>query len=71
MIQATEEVIKKFESAEQVVGQIMRQHWDMAACRCWVCKVGRKLGIHNGIRPSGIKSSWKTKSNLWDIELES
>ena len=31
--------------AEEIIEQIMTQHWDMAACNCWVCEEGRKLGL--------------------------
>jgi hypothetical protein len=32
-------------SPEQIVERIMTQHWDMAACRCWVCHEGRLAGL--------------------------
>ncbi len=28
----------------EIVEQIMTQHWDMVACRCWVCESGREAG---------------------------
>ena len=28
----------------EIVEIIMTQHWDMAACQCWVCEEGRKVG---------------------------
>ena len=31
--------------AEEIIEQIMTQHWDMAACRCWICEAGRKLDL--------------------------
>jgi len=31
----------------EIVERVMTQHWDMAACPCWICKNGRK----NGCRP--------------------
>lgn len=30
---------------QEIVEQIMAQHWDLAACRCWVCVEGRKAGL--------------------------
>jgi len=32
------------EKLEEIVERIMTQHWDMAACRCWVCQAGREAG---------------------------
>ena len=32
-------------TAENIVTQIMTQHWDLGACMCWVCKAGRKIGL--------------------------
>ncbi len=28
----------------EIVERIMTQHWDMAACQCWVCRDGREAG---------------------------
>jgi len=28
----------------EIVERIMTMHWDMAACRCWVCEAGRLAG---------------------------
>ena len=28
----------------EIVEIIMTQHWDMAACNCWVCTKGREAG---------------------------
>lgn len=28
----------------EIVERIMTQHWDMAACPCWVCVDGRAAG---------------------------
>ena len=33
----------------EIIEIIMSQHWDMAACPCWICKEGHKLGC----RPRG------------------
>lgn len=27
-----------------IVERIMTQHWDLAACPCWVCQSGREAG---------------------------
>lgn len=32
-------------TVEDIVERIMTAHWDMASCRCWVCKTGRELGL--------------------------
>ncbi len=32
------------EKAAAIISQIMTMHWDMAACRCWVCEAGRQIG---------------------------
>lgn len=32
--------------AEEIVVRIMTQHWDMAACDCWVCEAGRAADLH-------------------------
>lgn len=29
-----------------IVELIMAQHWDMAACKCWICEAGRAAGLH-------------------------
>ena len=29
---------------QEIIERIMTQHWDMAACQCWVCRAGRKAG---------------------------
>ena len=31
---------------KEIVERIMTKHWDMAACKCWVCREGRKAGCH-------------------------
>ena len=37
--------IKQFNSSDDIVRMIMAQHWDMAACPCWICNAGRALDI--------------------------
>lgn len=32
---------------EEIIERIMTDHWDEAACRCWVCQAGRE----NNLRP--------------------
>ncbi len=34
----------KLESCIEIIERIMSAHWDMIACRCWVCTKGRELG---------------------------
>jgi hypothetical protein len=31
---------------EHAIKIIMSQHWDMWACNCWICAVGRENGIY-------------------------
>jgi len=33
-------------NAQEVIERIMTQHWDIAACHCWICEAGRELGYH-------------------------
>ena len=28
----------------EIIERIMTAHWDMAACHCWICIEGRRLG---------------------------
>ena len=32
--------------AKEIVERIMTQHWDMAACDCWICEAGRTAELH-------------------------
>ena len=32
--------------AQEIIERIMTTHWDLAACPCWICEAGRKLGYH-------------------------
>jgi hypothetical protein len=29
---------------QSIIERVMTLHWDMAACRCWVCVAGRSVG---------------------------
>jgi len=31
--------------AQEIIERIMTMHWDMTACRCWICNNGRLLGF--------------------------
>lgn len=31
-------------NCQEIVERILTQHWDMAACRCWICEAGREAG---------------------------
>jgi hypothetical protein len=31
--------------AREIIERIQTAHWDMAACRCWICEAGRELGM--------------------------
>ena len=35
----------ELERLRAIVERIMTQHWDMAACPCWVCREGRAAGL--------------------------
>ena len=35
---------EKNKRLREIVEIIMTQHWDMAACNCWVCTKGREAG---------------------------
>lgn len=37
-------------NAQEIVERIMTHHWDLTACRCWICDAGRALGY----RPQDI-----------------
>lgn len=28
----------------EIIERVMTQHWDMAACRCWICTAGNAIG---------------------------
>lgn len=32
-------------TAKEIIERIMTEHWDMAACHCWICDAGRELGF--------------------------
>lgn len=36
----------EIEQLTTIVEIIMTQHWDMAACKCWICCMGREAGCH-------------------------
>jgi hypothetical protein len=38
-----------------IVERIMTQHWDMAACMCWVCEEGRVAGCRPREMYQGFK----------------
>ena len=60
------ELEQKVEEAERIIEVIMTQHWDMAACPCWVCKKGRKAGF----RPREDYLSRNIKENLGHVTVE-
>jgi len=33
-------------TAQEIVERLMTAHWDLAACRCWLCQAGDELGFH-------------------------
>lgn len=49
------------DQAVAIVERIMTQHWDMAACDCWVCTEGRAAGcrpreIYLSRLPGGVRN---------------
>jgi len=32
--------------SQEIIERIMTAHWDLTACRCWICEAGQKLGFH-------------------------
>jgi hypothetical protein len=50
-------------SAEEIVERIMSAHWDMAACQCWICREGRKLGLSN--RQKYVRESHHYRISQW------
>lgn len=32
-------------TAQEIIERILTMHWDMNACRCWICNNGRQLGF--------------------------
>lgn len=42
--------------AQAIIERIMTQHWDMAACRCWICVGGREAGC----RPRERYLRWRS-----------
>lgn len=50
---------ERITTAEDIVTEIMTQHWDLIACACWVCKAGRRIGLgaveEHLPRVSGVK----------------
>jgi hypothetical protein len=59
-------VVEKVASAEEIVERIMSQHWDLAACRCWVCGAGRKLGL--GARDAYLLHNSDVKAGRVTVE---
>ncbi len=44
-------------NAEEIIELVMTQHWDIAACMCWICREGRATGCH--ARPSHLEAARK------------
>lgn len=51
---------------KEIVERIMSQHWDMAACPCWICKEGRK----SGCRPQAKYLSHNSKIKVGRVIVE-
>jgi len=48
-------MILDYSAMQDIIERIMTQHWDMAACLCWVCQEGREAGC----RPRDCFAGWK------------
>ncbi len=44
-------------TVSDIVSVIMTQHWDMAACPCWICKAGRAAGLY----PTEDFTDWRKR----------
>lgn len=53
-------------NAKEVIERIMSQHWDMAACHCWICEAGRILGY--GTKEEYL--SYKSKIKVGRVTVE-
>jgi len=53
------------EVPEDIVEQIMSQHWDMKTCECWVCKHGYALGLY----PQDKHMRYKMEKPLEDVQV--
>ena len=51
--------------AIEIVERIMTQHWDMAACQCWVCQEGHKADC----RPR-VEYGMQSELELGSVEVE-
>jgi hypothetical protein len=51
----SEELSEELRTAEDIVEKIMRQHWDMVQCNCWICRHGRAIGL----RPRQFKCKFE------------
>jgi uncharacterized protein (DUF2345 family) len=40
-------------TAEDIITIITSQHWDMVACKCWICEAGRRIGC--GATEEGLR----------------
>ncbi len=55
--------------AQEIVERIMTCHWDLAACQCWICQAGDRLGFgcraeylqhhHDNARVCPDPADWK------------
>lgn len=58
-------------NSDEIVEQIMTQHWDMKSCDCWVCHTGREAGLspketHLKTRyPTVLVDEWKLSDAFW------
>ena len=51
---------------KEIVERIMTQHWDIAACRCWICREGRKAGC----KPKDEYLPHKSSTQFERVEVE-
>jgi hypothetical protein len=50
--------------AIEIVERVMTLHWDLAACRCWLCVAGRNLGCGPRERYLGYALD---EIRIWDL----
>lgn len=55
-------------TAEEIIEKIMTRHWDMDACRCWICEAGRALRLRP--RPRHLHDDDPMKPYTHVVETE-
>jgi hypothetical protein len=52
-------------NGQEIIERVMTMHWDIFACRCWVCEAGREAGY----RPREEFLDWRDKQEYVDVKL--